>query len=250
MVVTDAHKKQSKKTREGMKSKTTRKNWLIKLVNGLAFTSTNSGKNNTQSFNQVTDSSDTSRPNCRTILYKHFIDAYCENDFSNVGGKSNWFDVLIEYSELIKTEKSENIFKAWMRIEENNFKIEATEFCMDILRVNYSPAAAEWLTLFGFGFVENLDDHDAYLKQLDIIETESKMFVVLQNQLEIQYQQMIPERAKDIDKSRMSFEKDLAVLKKQGYGIDKNTQTVFEYCAAVNALIDEQKINKNGRSKI
>ena len=105
----------------------------------------------------------------------------------------------------------------------------------------YSEKVALSLVEMGFDYVEDKRG-DEYTKQLELLEREAMAQVVMLNQYYKEYENM-SQGAAESSRTFMDFEKDIAVLRKLGYKIGNKT-TVFEYCAVVNAFIDENKKRK------
>jgi len=113
----------------------------------------------------------------------------------------------------------------------------------------YVVSAANALLEAGFDYIENIEDDKAYQRQLDMVENEVASVVVRLNQYKAQYDKLVPtDEAKQ--RTALDFDKEIAVLAKHGYKIDKRTQTVMEYCAAVNVFFEELKKTSNARSKV
>lgn len=227
-----------------------RKNWQTKQKNGLVSTKRQE-KGNMQSSGQETIRSSTmSRLNCSTLKYDKFIKTYVQyqetGEATLVGGKEIWLDILDEYSTLIKSEKADDIFECWKKIEIAETRLRIVDTCTGRLREMYSPAAAEALVEHGFDMVHNLDDEEVYQKQIDFVIMEANSIHVVLKQLEIQYNTLVKEEPIK-KRSEIDFDKELAVLARHGYRVKKRKQTVMEFCAAANAFLDEVKSKKNAK---
>jgi hypothetical protein len=167
---------------------------------------------------------------------------YVTGEVDRIGGKEVWDDMLTEYGGLIKTENSDRIFDVWRKIKYNEWRVTVVELCVETLREMYRESFAAMLVEAGFDYVLNMEDEKAYQRQIDLVIIEANTIAVVLNQLYIQYNNLVPKSEGDgTQKIEIDFDKELAILKKHGYGINKRKQTVMEYCAAVNAFIDEVK---------
>lgn len=187
---------------------------------------------------------------CRNTLYTTFIKVYTTKEYNRIGGEKVWDDMLQEYSTLIKTENSDQIFDIWRRMQFNEWRLNIIETTVDSLREMYRASFADALVEAGFDYVENIEDDKEYQKQIDRVIVEAGTITVILNQLYIQYNNLVPKDGNEpVEKKEIDFDKELAILKKHGYGINKRKQSVMEYCAAVNAFIDEAKRMKRHGSK-
>lgn len=227
-----------------MFQKTKRKLWQTKQGNGSGFTKKVT-KQNFASGQTVLEnrSKDIIHPKktCSNTLYATFIKVYVTKEYNRIGGQEVWEDMLQEYSGLIKTQNSDKIFEIWKSINFNEWRLLVVETCVSGLREMYSEVAANALVEAGFDYVVNLEDDEAYQKQLDFIVVEANTVTVVLNQLYIQYNGLLPKNEETTDRKEIDFDKELAILKKHGYGINKRKQSVMEFCAAVNAFLDEVK---------
>jgi hypothetical protein len=237
-------------TKKKEKNKKKRKSLQIKAENGLVSTKMNL-ENNKSLLHPAKDISlkPTLHRSCKTLKYYKYIKISVTGDVSllKIGGDptneemaSAWQEILIEYSGLIKTEKTNSIFKLWEKIEEARCKLRFINICLDYFSEFYDEEIANELVLHGYDFIEWYDDQERYNKQLILLENESKTLIVLLNQYYNEYKILSPDN-ETITKDEMYYEKELAVLTKEGYRVNKKKNTVFEYAAAVNAFIEQNK---------
>lgn len=188
-------------------------------------------------------------PTCRTLLYKEFIHASVTGDTKRVGGPENWAAILKEFAELVVTDKGNNVLDVWLKIEQMEWKIGFAATMIDMLRDGvYIEEAAEALFNMGYDYVDNCDDHEEYLKKLNMVENEAKTLVVILDQYYKEYMLLVPEHQQK-PRTEMDFEQELAVLRRHGYKINKNKNTVFEFCAVLNSFIDEMKAKSNSHGQ-
>jgi len=186
---------------------------------------------------------------CRNTLYEVFIVVYLSGRTELVGGPEVWEDMMNEYADLMRVGSAGDIFEVWKKIVFCDWQLTVAERCLDILRDLYVVSAANALLEAGFDYIENIEDDKAYQRQLDMVENEVASVVVRLNQYKAQYDKLVPtDEAKQ--RTALDFDKEIAVLAKHGYKIDKRTQTVMEYCAAVNVFFEELKKTSNARSKV
>lgn len=181
---------------------------------------------------------------------------YTTKEYHHVGGEQAWNNILDEYSSMLKTENSDKQFDLYKRIAYNQWRLKIVEIVMSDggLRDMWRPKLADSLVEAGFDYVQNIEDDKKYQRQLDIVMNEASSIVVKLNQLYIQYNALLPkgEHKEHKEKKEIDFDKELMVLAKQGYRINKRRQSITEYCAAVNALFDEverHKKNINNKNK-
>lgn len=228
-----------------------RKNLQTKLMNGLAFIKMNWAKlvMRLRTHKDIS-SSHTLLPNCSNLLYCDFITVSVTGNTDIVGGNSNWSLILAEYADLIRTPKSSNIFDLWNKISLTEVKLDIVDTMLTILKDLYNVEAANALANLGYDVVEDLDDHDAYMLQLEMIDREAKTLFVVLNQYIAEYKKLAPEGVDLKPRTQMDFEKELQILARYGYKINKRKDTVLEFAAAVNAFIEEKNTVSNGKKAI
>jgi hypothetical protein len=177
-------------------------------------------------------------------LYKDFIDVSVTQKYELVGGELNWIDILEEYASLVSSEKSDDIFDCWRKIEFTERKIDFVHTALSYLKDFYNKDIAEALVDFGFDFIEYNGDTEVYHKKLKSIENQAKVLIVLLNQYYNEYQLLSKKFGGDHERTRMDFEKEMAVLRKAGYKINIRKIYTFEMCAIINAFLDEHKSKK------
>jgi len=110
-------------------------------------------------------------------LYPLIISGYLENEAL----MNAWAVIQAEYSDAVKTPKSESIFMLGKKILNNRWQISLVDMCIYILKREYCSVSAGALADLGYPLVENIDDREQYLTQVYAIETEAKMLIILQN---------------------------------------------------------------------
>ncbi len=170
------------------------------------------------------------------ILWRTFIEVSVTENYSLVGGPEKWEEILCEYADNVRSPKSENIFDCWRKIRFIEFKIEFVQTALSVLNDFYSERVALCLVELGFDYIENNQDTTVYRRSLQRLETEAKVLLVLYNQYQAEYASL-NKSSGDSKRNRMDFEKEMAILRKDGYKIKKST-TVLEMCAIINTFIE------------
>lgn len=243
-------------------------NWRRKAAGGLPSTETNLDNSHSSqpAKQEVTQSSNTYHQSCRTLTYDRFVEILITGNLRWLAISGNpsekelasaWQIISAEYSELVKTEKSEDIFKVWHKIIYTQFKINFLEVSLGILKDRYDLDIAAAVAQWGYDLVMPLEDRGNYLKQIYGIEMEAKLLIVLLNQYHNEYKLLNNEDGKaEVIRTIKDYEKDLAILSRfQGYRIKMEEITVLAYCSIVNNYIDhcnQQKrlSQKNGRDSV
>lgn len=159
-----------------------------------------------------------------------------------------WQNILQEYYELIKTDKSANIFELWKKILYTSWKIQFVDICISALRFKYDAEIAEHLMLLGYDYVQNIKEEGLYLRQLELVESEAKTLIVFLNQYSAEYQLLCPQDKQEeaANRTLMDYEKEITWLSKfMGYRIKKDEVTVLEYCGIVNTYLESTKKSDN-----
>lgn len=170
------------------------------------------------------------------ILWRTFIEVSVTNNFSLVGGEDKWEDILCEYADNIHSPKSDNIIECWNKIKFIEAKIKFVGIALDILKDVYLEKIVLCLCELGFDYIENNQNVVAYHKSLEMLDIEARVLIVLLNQYQTEYISLAG-NSENIKRTRMDFEKEMAILRKAGYKIKKNT-TTFQMCAIINSFID------------
>lgn len=174
-------------------------------------------------------------------MYKDFVDAYVTEDYSKVGGKFGWADILEEFSSLIETTKSLGIFECWRKIVYLETKIQIINTCLTYLHDFYSKSIAEALVEIGLDFIEyDPEDLELYRKRLKGLDIQARTFIVILNQYYNEYDALNKGNTEE-KRTRMDFEKEMAILRKAGYKINIKKIYTFEMCAIINAYIGQHK---------
>lgn len=161
-----------------------------------------------------------------------------------------WSNILNEYSDAIKTEKSNNLFEAGKKLIYNRWCINFLSLALDYLKHEYDAAIAERISTLGYPLIEYNEDKNVYLKSIFEVETEAKFLIVQQNQLTAEYERLGGKKAPE-QRQMIDYEKELRILSKfMGYNIRKQDITVMEYCSILNAYIENveaiKKQTENG----
>jgi hypothetical protein len=241
-----------------------RKSWLTKSANGLLSTKTPKGGLSAilePTLPEAYQYKDMCHHKCETLLYDSFIKILVNGDFQLLVIKGAptkedialaWAEIMEEYSELIKTPKSINIFEAFKKCIYTYWKMCFIEAVIYKFRSKdpftglylYDEKEAEQVMLLGYDMIDKPDEEEKYLYQIEMLDRESKTLVVLLNQYNQEYKQLAPKEENPIERTIVDYDKELAILSKfMGYWVDKKTRTVADVCGIINAFIEHQKIN-------
>jgi hypothetical protein len=153
-----------------------------------------------------------------------------------------WESILGEYYEVIKTDKSDNIFFVYKKIKHLEWKLTIISNSLEYLKHVWSADIANLLLELGYDYVQDLPDREQYLKQVYGIETEAKFLVVQLNQYNNEYQVLCPAGSNNTQRTYMDYAKEMQILSKfMGYRIDPHVVTVYEFCTIVNLYIDHHR---------
>ena len=163
-----------------------------------------------------------------------------------------WNDILSEFCALIKTDKSESVFKAWQKVIDCKAKINFCALSISILKIKYVADVAESLMLLGFDLIEDNADREKYLKSVEGLALETQNLSVFLEQYENDYKLLIKEDTSDEEAKEIIYNDhfaDLAILSKfMGYRIDKEVISLREYANIFNTFIKYNK-KKDGSQR-
>ena len=180
-------------------------------------------------------------PTCETLKYYTYIEVSVTDNFDLVGGEENWSEILQEFSSLIKTEKSNSILECWKKINVAERKMEFVESTLLFFKEWYSEPVALALVEMGFPYIQNLENTEDYRRQLELVDIQVRAQIVFLNQYYQEYSALT--KGASLEKrDRMDYQKEMAILRKDGYKINKKT-TVFEMAAIINSFLEEHKKN-------
>lgn len=190
---------------------------------------------------------------CSTLKYGTFIKITLSNDLSLLitkrGAKVSdeelqvaWDGIVSEYCELVQTKRTKGLFEAWRKVIEVKCKIRTVQLSLFVLRIKYSSEVAEGLFLMGYPLIKEIEDNEAYLRQIDMVEIEARNLNTFLEQYEQEYKNLIPtttEASTNNQRTELDYERDLVELSRfMGYRIDKDVITVQEQAAIMNSFID------------
>lgn len=241
-------------------------NWRRRAAGGLPSTGTTGGNSVSPrpKMQQGSPSSNMYHQSCQTLRYDKWIEIVLTGDLSHliISGtptgdelESAWKSILTEYSELVQTEKSEDVFAAYKKVVQTEWHISFIDHCIAVLKVQYDKEIADLLSARGFGEVVYSEDREVYLKSLYGIQMEAKVLVVLLNQYTAEYKSLakddISQQEPGAARTRADYEKELWILSKfQGYRIIPAEITVLQYCMIVNLYIDEYRRKKSEADRV
>lgn len=246
--------------RRGFKFNKKLKNSQTKKTNGSESMKQSPGDSGTPLLQKNIPSKSLLHQSCETLPYKSFYKINVHGDLSLLVISGNytheqlsevWNKILVEYSQLIKTEKSQSIFEAWKKIEYILAKMKICDQALTFFKNRfYDEEVAEALMLHGFDLVTYDGDNTDFDKQIKLLETQAKSLVVFLNQAYTEYK-IIADSAQGeskLERTELDYEEDLAILARFGYKL-RRKGTVLEYAANFNSFIKEQQNNRksNGR---
>lgn len=163
---------------------------------------------------------------------------------SQIELQTAWSILLQEYVSLIHTDKSDTILNCYLKIAQTETKITFLENGLTYLKCcEWDKDIAERIALWGYDYIEPLEDREAYLKQIYITQNETKALVILLDQYNMEYKSLTGGDGATTDKRElMDYERDWQTLARfQGGRLNKKKLTVFEYCAILNNFFDANK---------
>lgn len=232
-----------------------RKNSPTKPENGTASTPTKPETTNQSDTPSETNTQTSVTWSVQNLKYGTFIQLLLGKITPAIVGmtEGDWKAILLEYSSLIETEKSKNLFTAYQRWFYTSWKIYTLEQLLTFLKVAHDADIASEVHNLGYDLVEYKDDREEYLKQIYLIENEAKTLVVLLNQYTAEYKMLTggDEGAEEVKRDEMHYEKEIAIMSRHmGFRIKKDKITVFEWIGYLNTFLEFNKVNKNGGESI
>lgn len=193
-------------------------------------------------------SKDTYHQSCETLLYWDFAKTMIDKDYSRliISGnpseeilKRSFELILQEYVSIIHTDKSDSIVTCYLKLTSAETKMMILENALTYLRrCEWDNDIAEAIQLYGYDYIEPLEDEKAYLKQIELVSNEIKVFVILINEYRKEYLALTKSDGEEKQKDLLSVEEELAILGKfQNSRIDKKVTTVLEFVAILNNYI-------------
>ena len=190
---------------------------------------------------------------CDTLLYSDFLQVLVRKDVTAliVSGEPThdqlheaWDKILAEYTDLIKTEKSQSILEAWRKVMQMEYRIALLDQCFYALRLKYDEEVALIIAEQGYDLIQPDEDVSVYSQRINLVEAEAKTLIVLRNQFMNDYRRLCPEDGSEdgLIMDEMQYDKELAALSRfMGYRIVKSQITVREFCSIVNLYLDNNK---------
>jgi hypothetical protein len=197
----------------------------------------------------------------RTLKYEAFVQIMIEDELRHLVISGNppvdelvsaWNAIATEYSEAIRSAKSQSIFECYKKIILLQARIQIVDSAILLLTERYDEEVAWILFNMGYPLIVPHNDRAAYLKNVERVRTEAKTLVVILTQYVNEYKMLSPD-GPEIKKDYQSYLDELAVLSKyQGYALRMTDITVSEYCSIVNSFIAYYELQKknNGRATI
>lgn len=212
-----------------------------------------------------TDSSSTSSPllrqditlpaslyrTCDQLKYGSFIQIMISGDLSHLiisGSPSEdellgaWEEIQQEFSSLIKSDKSDNVFSLYKSILYTTWKIKFIDAALHGLKLMYDEEIALHLVNLGYDFIIDNSDRQAYLRQVYLVETDAKVLIVQLSQYNNEYRIMCPKEDSMTAPTLMGYEKEMSILSKfMSFWIKKDEISVIEFCSIVNLYMEATK---------
>lgn len=223
---------------------------LKNIAKSFVFTPTNTERSalSEQQIAQDIQSNNTLLQDTKSLKYSTFIEIILTGNLNLlvVAGHFSYEQILFawesiqeEFSSMIKTDKSENIFILSKRIFNNRWQISLIDMCLFILKQEYCPISAGALSELGYPLVEFKESREEYLSQIYAIETEAKMLIIQQNQLNNEYVRLTGGDKSPVQRQRMDYEKELRIVSKYvGYRLSAEEISTFEFCSYLNIYIE------------
>jgi hypothetical protein len=182
---------------------------------------TESGKSQEQTSPDIPLTSSYHR-SCETLKYDTFLKVLISGDLHllTISGFPTdeelavaWDEITQEYSSLITTPRSNNIFELFKRISKCNFLIKFLGWATSHLKVKWSEEIALRIQDYGYPLIQKDPDHNrGNLKQIYMVESEGKTNIVLLNQYVKEYKIACPDEAAPIERTLMDYDNELAIL--------------------------------------
>lgn len=212
------------------------------------------GSRSQSQLKQESQSSNILHQSCQTLTLDRFISIMVSGSLRFLIIKGNptdeelseaWESIVSEYSDLVKTNQSDNVFEVYKRIIHTQWQIGFIDLLLEELAKGYDEDIAKELADVGYTIVEK-DTWKEYFQQITRVKTEAKYLIVQLNQFTNEYQMLMKDEPDAVKRSPAEYEKEIAILSKfQGFRIVKEKTTVAEYCGIINAFIDYHKAQKN-----
>ncbi len=184
---------------------------------------------------------------CKTLPLYNFIECYCNNDLNyliisgtatKVELQDAWEEVYLEYTSLIKNEKSSYLFDLEKRITLLEYHIKYIDHAKMFLHYGYDEEIANEVRGMGYKLNAEFGSQD-YFKQLDLMVSRCKTRIFELGELEEEFKRLLntveakPQNEEDLNIT-------IAMLSKhQGYHINKKETTVLEFCSILNLYLKE-----------
>lgn len=185
---------------------------------------------------------------CKTLTVGEFINAYCNNDLSGLlkSGEANdiqlqsaWNEILFDWSSLIKSSKSERILNLACEIGLLQWHIIYVEYAVIYLLLKYDEDIATQVQALGYEVPEF--GSKGYESAINRIKSLAKTKVFELNNLRDEYKK-IQKTSEGKSQTEEEFVGMVLILSKyQGYNIDRNITTVFEFAMIFNNYLSEVK---------
>ena len=186
---------------------------------------------------------------CKTLPLNSFIKAYCNNDYSGLvksgtpsdeGLKAAWNEILFDYSGLIKSEDSDYIFQLAKRIGLLQFHIMYVDYAVLFLETTKDDDIAGELRDMGYN-IPPFEDN-TFSKSLQMVKSLAKAKVFELDTLTDEYNR-ISQTKGGKQQTEDEYIRTVVMLSKyQGYNLDRNTTTVYDFAQIFNNYLSEMKI--------
>lgn len=169
-----------------------------------------------------------------------------------------WQDILQEYSDLIKSEKSKSIFEAWKKVAYTEWQIKFIEAVILKFRMKnpetdaylYNREQALQVSELGYSFIPEPENEEDYLQAINFLDIESRNLTIFLNQYTVEYNLLCPKQEEKVKRQEIDYDTELAVLSKfMGTFIDKRKRSVQDVCAIINVFNQHNEIVKKQTEK-
>jgi hypothetical protein len=190
---------------------------------------------------------------CRTLSLASFVEAHCNNNLKAliISGTPEenelldaWTQIVFEYSSLIKSVESDEMFELAKEIGLLQWKVTYVDNAVFLLRHRYDVDVVHELINMGYDGVYDPADDRGYQQQLDRVISLTKTDVFDLEQLIAQYERL---KNTSTGKKQTEFEflKTIQYVSQyQGYPIDRNKTTVEDFAVMFNNYIEHLNFRK------
>jgi len=186
---------------------------------------------------------------CKTLSLAAFINIYCHDAYYELGTGTQeqidfaWAEIVSEWSDLMRNEKASHLISIKSQILELKKHISFVDGAYFFLTRRYDKEIVERLIKEGYPGEYPDNNMEALTKQMETVKSLCKTNIYDLWDL-VEEEQRLEKNNMGAKSSEEDFVKNIMRLSKyQGYRINKNEITVFEYANIHNNFIDEIKLS-------